>query len=188
MGVTTYGIYLDNCSTYKLGRLKVNAGNGSDGIDGSAGINGIDGADGTVGSPGNECGNGNMGGGPGGNSGAGFPGGNGGDGAPEGDPLVLWPPWNFDAGQGFDGNPGQNGQGPLAGTGGTYGQGNTNDVPSSICFFNFSIASGIITDVLFSEPNSSRISMALSGNCLSVKYLWASFTIVSITPSLYVTL
>jgi hypothetical protein len=143
-GVTTYGIYVSGCSDYKLTRLKVNSGDATDGDDGVPGVDGIDGADGTDGSAGNECGAGNTGGGPGGNTPAGFPGGNGGDGGPEGDPLVIWPPWDFDAGEGFDANPGLVGAGPCGGGGGTGGQGNTNALPSSVCFFIGACTAGVI--------------------------------------------
>jgi gliding motility-associated-like protein len=142
-GVTTYGIYLSGCSDYKLTRLKVNSGDATDGDDGIPGVDGIDGVNGTDGSAGNECGAGNTGGGPGGNSGAGFPGGNGGDGGPEGDPLVIWPPWDFDLGEGFDATPGLPGNGPCGGAGGTGGQGNTNALPSSVCFFIGACTAGV---------------------------------------------
>lgn len=145
-GVTTYGVYLDNCSNYNLVRLKVHAGNGSDGIDGVAGADGIDGADGADGQDGNECGGGNIGGGAGGNTGAGFPGGDGGDGGPEGDPVVLWPPWDADLGRGFDGNPGTDGQGPLFGIGGIAGERNRNLTPSSDCFFIGACSAGLINN------------------------------------------
>lgn len=144
-GISTYGIYLDGCSNYSLVRLKVHAGNGSDGIDGVSGVDGIDGANGEDGMDGNECGSGSTGGGAGGNSGAGYPGGDGGDGGPEGDPIVIWPPWDFDSGRGFDGNPGQDGQGPLFGTGGYEGDKNTNATPSADCFFIGACSAGLIT-------------------------------------------
>lgn len=136
-GVTTYGIYLNGCSNYSLSRVKVTAGNGSDGIDGIAGIDGVFGVDGGVGQNGNPCGGGNTAGGAGGSSWGGgiAAGGDGGEGGLEGTSDHLecctggWIPLPYIVdGEGYDGSPGMDGLGPLPGTGSPGGTGYDNGV------------------------------------------------------------
>lgn len=85
-GISTYGIYLNNCSSYTLSRCKVIAGKASDGLPGTTGTGGINGAPGLNGQTGQEEGNCCRLGGTGGSgSFAGsYPGGAGGMGAERG--------------------------------------------------------------------------------------------------------
>ncbi|HIO67024.1 MAG TPA: hypothetical protein EYN41_01705, partial [Flavobacteriales bacterium] len=77
-GISTYGIYLDACSNFKLSRCIINLGAASDGYQGLAGNTGMAGANGTDGESGSEqgdcCklpGNGGSGSFPGSNQGGG---------------------------------------------------------------------------------------------------------------------
>lgn len=94
-GVSTYGVYLNNCSNYKIVRCQIIAGNASKGADGSAGSAGATGGTGGTGEDGDDdnrnTNNGGSGGtgatgvtggafGPGYTSGSSGPGGNGGNG------------------------------------------------------------------------------------------------------------
>lgn len=58
-GMSTYGVYLSNCSSYRFVRCQIEAGNGAVGMDGMDGMIGGDGAVGTSGSNGScdggEC-------------------------------------------------------------------------------------------------------------------------------------
>lgn len=117
-GVTTYGVYLNNCADYELVRCKIIAGNGGNGSPGSPGDPGQFGAPGENGEPGEEDAGGNRQGGLGGccsfagsNSG-----GEGGDGGERGT-------YEFPAGgEAFPGYDGDAGLGPSGGYGGPGGQ------------------------------------------------------------------
>ncbi len=85
-GISTYGIYLGNCSAYELVRVRIQAGTATGGLSGLSGNNGIAGAAGVPGQNGDEdgpcC---NLGGAPGSGSFPGSnPGGAGGNGGPRG--------------------------------------------------------------------------------------------------------
>lgn len=54
IGISTYGLYLSNCSNYDIVRCQITAGNASDGVSGTNGGNGVAGANGTNGSAG-DC-------------------------------------------------------------------------------------------------------------------------------------
>ncbi len=117
-GVSTYGLYLNNCSDYDIVRCKIIAGNGGNGSPGSPGAAGPVGAPGDQGQPGEEDAGGNRYGGLGGC--CSFPGSNmggtGGDGGERGT-------YEFPAGgEAFPGYDGEGGQGPGAGYGGLGGQ------------------------------------------------------------------
>ncbi len=117
-GVTTYGVYLNNCSDYQLVRCKITAGNGGNGVPGAPGAAGPAGAAGANGQPGEEDSSGNRFGGVG--ACCSFPGSNqggkGGDGGERGT-------YQFPAGgQAFPGYEGIDGQGPAPGFGGAGGQ------------------------------------------------------------------
>lgn len=45
-GVSTYGVYFENCTNYKIVRCQIIAGNASNGADGSTGVSGANGANG----------------------------------------------------------------------------------------------------------------------------------------------
>ena len=85
-GMSTYGVYLSNCSTYKFVRCQINAGNAANGLAGTPGEAGGNGTNGFTGSPGScdggDCtfGSGQAGGagGAGGSGAAGSGGGAGG--------------------------------------------------------------------------------------------------------------
>lgn len=117
-GVTTYGVYLNNCSDYELVRCNIVAGNGGNGSPGSPGSPGQFGSTGDNGQPGEEDAAGNRQGGlggccsfPGSNSG-----GEGGDGGERGT-------YEFPAGgEAFPGYDGDGGLGPSGGYGGPGGQ------------------------------------------------------------------
>lgn len=117
-GVTTYGIYLNNCSDYDIVRCKIVAGNGGNGVPGAPGGPGPVGAAGDNGEPGEEDSNGNRRGGEG--ACCSFPGsnrgGDGGDGGERG--TYVFPA----GGEAFPGYAGDNGQGPGGGYPGTGGQ------------------------------------------------------------------
>lgn len=117
-GVTTYGVYVNNCSDYELVRCKITAGNGGNGLPGAPGSPGPAGATGDNGEPGEEDSSGNRRGGDG--ACCSFPGSNrGGDGGWGGERGT----YEFPAGgEAFPGYPGDNGQGPSAGYGGPGGQ------------------------------------------------------------------
>ncbi len=76
-GVSTYGVYLNNCSDYNFVRCQIIAGNASAGLSGTSGVGGVIGANGTKGGDavGNDCtgtdGNSGNGGNGGGNAGSG---------------------------------------------------------------------------------------------------------------------
>ena len=117
-GVTTYGVYLNNCSDYEIVRCKIVSGNGGNGTPGAPGGAGPAGAVGDNGQPGEEDSSGNRQGGAGGC--CSFPGSNaggeGGDGGERGT-------YEFPAGgEAFPGYDGEAGQGPTAGYGGPGGQ------------------------------------------------------------------
>jgi PKD repeat protein len=130
-GVSTYAVYLNNCSNYDLVRCRIIAGNGGNGQPGAPGLPGLNGAPGTPGQPGYE----NWGGGnnlPGvGGSGT-FPGSNaGGAGGKGGDRGTYNPA------AAFPGEPGLNGIGTAGGAGGPGGQGNEVDIlPAFGCSAN----------------------------------------------------
>ena len=117
-GVTTYSIYLNNCSDYQLVRCKFIAGNGGNGVPGAPGSPGPAGATGENGQPGEEDAGGNRQGGAG--ACCSFPGSNkGGDGGWGGERGT----YEFPAGgNAYPGYPGENGQGPGSGYGGAGGQ------------------------------------------------------------------
>lgn len=145
-GVTTYGVYINGCSNYTLSRVKVTAGNGSNGVDGIEGVDGVFGVDGGIGEDGNDCGDGNYLGGAGGTSwgGGSSAGGNGGNGGPEGAEADFWPPWNIDWGEGYDGQNGQPGIGPGPGNGGPGGPGWENATPSPCVWLVGSCTAGVV--------------------------------------------
>lgn len=121
-GVSTYAVYLNNCSNYDLVRCRIIAGNGGNGQPGAPGLPGLNGAPGTPGQPGYESwGGGNNLPGVGG-SGT-FPGSNpGGVGGKGGDRGTYNPA------AAFPGEPGLNGIGTAGGSGGPGGQGNEVDI------------------------------------------------------------
>lgn len=130
-GVSTYAVYLNNCSDYALVRCRIIAGNGGNGQPGAPGLPGLNGAPGTPGQPGYEnWGGGNNLGGVGG-SGT-FPGSNaGGAGGKGGDRGTYNPA------AAFPGEPGLNGIGTAGGAGGPGGQGNEVDIlPAFGCSAN----------------------------------------------------
>lgn len=117
-GVTTYGIYLNNCSDYKIVRCDIISGNGGNGVPGTPGGAGPAGAAGDGGQPGEEDSGGNTQGGVG--ACCSFPGSNqGGDGGWGGQRgTYVFPA----GGQAFPGSPGTDGQGPGGGYAGAGGQ------------------------------------------------------------------
>lgn len=130
-GISTYALYLNNCSDYNLVRCRIIAGNGGNGQPGAPGLPGLNGAPGTPGQPGYEnWGGGNNLGGVGG-SGS-FPGSNaGGAGGKGGDRGTYNPA------AAFPGQPGINGVGTAGGVGGPGGQGNEVDIlPAFGCSAN----------------------------------------------------
>lgn len=117
-GVSTYGVYLNNCSDYDLVRCKIIAGNGGNGSPGAPGQVGPAGAAGEQGQPGEEDDGGNNHGGVGG-SGS-FSGSNmGGTGGQGGERGTYELPAGGEAFPGYDG---EGGQGPGGGYGGPGGQ------------------------------------------------------------------
>lgn len=130
-GVSTYGVYLNNCSNYELVRCRIIAGNGGNGLPGSPGLPGLNGAPGQPGQPGYENwgGGNNLGGAAGGGT---FPGSNaGGVGGKGGDRGTYNPA------AAFPGEPGLNGIGTAGGSGGPGGQGNEVDIlPAFGCSAN----------------------------------------------------
>ena len=117
-GVTTYGLYLNNCSDYNIVRCNIIAGNGGNGSPGSPGAPGPFGAPGENGQPGEEDAGGNRHGGIGGC--CSFPGSNmGGEGGWGGERGTYEFPAGGEAFPGYDGD---GGQGPGAGYGGAGGQ------------------------------------------------------------------
>lgn len=117
-GVTTYGIYLNNCSDYQLVRCDIISGNGGNGVPGTPGGAGTAGATGDGGQPGEEDSGGNTEGGSG--ACCSFPGSNqGGDGGWGGQRgTYVFPA----GGQAFPGSAGTDGQGPGGGYAGAGGQ------------------------------------------------------------------
>ena len=150
-GVTTYGLYLNGCSSYSVNRLRSTAGDGSNGVNGIAGVDGVFGVDGSGGQDGNDCGDGNFAGGAGGSSWGGgvSAGGNGGDGGPEGAAADFWPPWDIDWGEGYDGQTGQTGLGVDPGQGGNGGPGWENATPSPCVWLVGSCTAGVNNHGLF---------------------------------------
>jgi PKD repeat protein len=130
-GVSTYAIYLNNCSDYQLVRCRIIAGNGGNGQPGAPGLPGLNGAPGTPGQPGYEnWGGGNNLGGVGG-SGT-FPGSNPGGAGGKGGNRGTYNP-----AAAFPGEPGLNGIGTAGGVGGPGGQGNEVDIlPAFGCSAN----------------------------------------------------
>ncbi len=117
-GVTTYGLYLNNCADYDIVRCKIIAGNGGNGSPGSPGSAGPAGSAGENGQPGEEDAGGNRHGGLGGC--CSFPGSNmGGEGGWGGERGTYVFPAGGEAFPGYDG---ESGQGPGAGYAGTGGQ------------------------------------------------------------------
>lgn len=117
-GVSTYGIYLNNCSDYEIVRCKIVAGNGGNGVPGSPGGSGPAGGTGDNGEPGEEDSSGNRRGGDG--ACCSFPGSNmGGDGGWGGERGTYEFPAGGDA---YPGYAGENGQGPTGGYPGAGGQ------------------------------------------------------------------
>lgn len=116
-GVTTYGVYLNNCSDYELVRCEVAAGNGGNGTPGAPGAPGPFGSAGDGGQPGEEDAGGNNLGGAGGC--CSFPGSNAGGVGGQGGERGTY---EFPAGgEAFPGYPGQDGLGPAGGFGGGGG-------------------------------------------------------------------
>jgi len=130
-GISTYGVYLNNCSNYELVRCRIIAGNGGNGQPGQPGLPGLVGAPGQPGQPGYENwgGGNNLGGEPGSGT---FPGSNaGGHGGKGGDRGTYNPAASF------PGEPGLNGVGTAGGSGGPGGQGNEVDIlPAFGCSAN----------------------------------------------------
>ncbi|MBL4656740.1 MAG: hypothetical protein JKX73_01980, partial [Flavobacteriales bacterium] len=124
-GVTTYGVYLDNCANYSIVRCNINSGNGSNGLPGAAGgMHGIVGASGMDGETGDGNGPCCTLGGLGGDSSfvGSFAGGKGGDGGVRGTGTSsCFGPGN-EAPDGYKGEDGQ-GSGTGGGIGGNGGQG-----------------------------------------------------------------
>jgi len=83
-GISTYGVYLNNCSDYNIVRCQILSGDASAGLTGATGVSGSSGGAGGDGGNGGLCWNlfgctvGGAGGGTGGTSGVGNSGGNGG--------------------------------------------------------------------------------------------------------------
>lgn len=119
-GTSTYGLYMNNCSNYKLVRCKVIAGNAGAGNNGTAGTPGMNGVGGTVGENGDEDGPCCRAGGAGGSGSfpGSFAGGQGGDGGERGEYYE----WTAD-GATYPGYPGLNGAGLGGGFGGSGGIG-----------------------------------------------------------------
>jgi PKD repeat protein len=130
-GVSTYGVYLNNCSDYDLVRCRIIAGNGGNGLPGSPGLPGVQGAPGVAGQPGYErWGGGNNLGGIGG-SGT-FAGSNGGGRGGNGGIRGT-----YDPSEAFPGDAGEYGLGVGGGAGGPGGQGNEIDfIPTFGCSAN----------------------------------------------------
>jgi len=117
-GVSTYGVYLNNCSDYEIVRCKIIAGNGGNGTPGSPGGAGPAGATGENGQPGEEDAGGNNHGGAG--ACCSFPGSNAGGVGGQGGERGTY---EFPAGgEAFPGYIGEDGSGPGAGYGGGGGQ------------------------------------------------------------------
>lgn len=117
-GVTTYGLYLNNCSDYDIVRCRIISGNGGGGSPGSPGAPGPFGSAGDNGQPGEEDAGGNRQGGLGGC--CSFPGSNmGGEGGWGGERGTYEFPAGGDAYPGYDA---ESGQGPGGGFGGAGGQ------------------------------------------------------------------
>lgn len=117
-GVSSYGIYLNNCSDYEIVRCKIVAGNGGNGSPGAPGIPGPVGAVGENGEPGEEDSSGSRAGGDG--ACCSFTGSNrGGDGGFGGERGTYQFPAGGDA---FPGYTGGTGQGTAGGYGGSGGQ------------------------------------------------------------------
>lgn len=130
-GVSTYALYLNNCSDYDVVRCRVIAGNGGNGNPGAPGLPGLNGTYGTPGQPGYEnWGGGNNQGGVGGSGtfAGSNAGGNGGKGGDRG---------TYNPAAAFPGEPGLNGIGTAGGSGGPGGQGNEVDIlPAFGCSAN----------------------------------------------------
>lgn len=116
-GISTYGLYLNNCSDYQIVRCKIKAGNAGNGQPGSPGLPGMAGTYGTEGYPGYEDAGGNNFGGIGGSGSfpGSFAGGDGGWGGARG--TYVFP----DGGEAFPGEVGYQGFGPAGGSPGTGG-------------------------------------------------------------------
>jgi len=126
-GVSTYGIHVDTCSNYSVTRVKVYAGNGTDGLNGAAGPNGLNGANGANGQQGDGDGSCCTAGGVGGSGSfpGSFAGGTGGDGGARGSGTSAC----FGSGNDApDGIIGANGSGPAPGVGGAGGAGSCPNV------------------------------------------------------------
>ncbi|MFH1320337.1 MAG: PKD domain-containing protein [Bacteroidota bacterium] len=128
-GISSYALYLGNCSDYNIIRCKFISGNGGNGDNGTNGINGIAGANGTSGQDGDEqgpcCtfgGNGASGSFVGSNAG-----GDGGDGGERGTADCA-----FACGQPIHATNGYSGQ-PGAGTGG--GIGGNGGMKVIVCYY-----------------------------------------------------
>lgn len=128
-GVTTYAVYLRNCSDYDIVRCNIIAGNGGNGNFGASGTPGIFGSNGEPGQPGEEDAGGNSAGGIGGSgSFAGsLPGGEGGNGGERG--TYELPA----GGEAFPGYEGAQGQGTFGGFGGDGGQEIFTTIISTAC-------------------------------------------------------
>ncbi|MBI1286670.1 MAG: PKD domain-containing protein [Flavobacteriales bacterium] len=128
-GVTTYGVYLNNCSDYQIVRCSVISGNGGNGVAGSFGTLGAIGVNGQEGEAGHEHSSGNRQGGSGGccSFPGSFAGGDGGNGGERG--TYVWP----SGGQAFTGYLGQDGSGLGFGSGGNGGMGNFTSIVSTSC-------------------------------------------------------
>lgn len=122
-GGSTCGIYINGSSDYTLDRVRLDAGNGADGVVGLPGADGFDGGNGFDGDNGSTCGNLPRAGGAGGNnwSGGTAVGGAGGDGGAMGGGFSF-NPFDFGPGDGNDGQDGQDGVGLALGPAGVGGQ------------------------------------------------------------------
>jgi hypothetical protein len=155
-GTSVYGIYLNNCSNYRIVRVEANAGRGSNGANGPNGAAGLNGGGGCTGGAGGQsggvcsafgcnncgagaqgCGGGSGAGGAGGNAPdlqPGQAGGNGGTGGGGGwgglgastNPAKPGSPGNAGGAGAVGGPPGQGGPGAAGGGGGGGGAGGAN--------------------------------------------------------------
>jgi len=128
-GVSTYGIYLNNCADYNIVRCRIVAGNAGTGAPGAPGVGGALGENGQPGQLGEETDSGNRVGGtgaccsyPGSNGG-----GNGGNGGERG--TYDWP----NDGEAFPGYSGTVGIGIGPGALGVGGQGNFRAITPTSC-------------------------------------------------------
>ncbi len=128
-GISTYGLYLNNCSDYQIIRCRIIAGNAGNGVPGNPGLPGMAGTYGTEGYPGYEDAGGNNFGGIGGSGSfpGSFAGGDGGWGGARG--TYVFP----DGGETFPGEPGYLGFGPAGGLPGGGGLGIFTTIISTQC-------------------------------------------------------